>query len=44
MWRHTVRRLPQKNTTTMQRAVCDLLLIFGTDAGVYSHGDNTKQS
>jgi hypothetical protein len=43
MWQHTVRRLPQKNTTTMQRTVCGLLLIFGTDAGVYSHGDNTKQ-
>lgn len=43
MWRHTVRRLPQKNTTTMQRAVCGLLLIFGADAGVCSHGDNTKQ-
>ena len=43
MWRHTVRRLPQKNTTRMHRTVCGLLLIFGTDADVYSHGDNTKQ-
>jgi hypothetical protein len=34
---------PQKNTTRMQRTVCGLLLIFGTDAGIYSHGDNTKQ-
>ena len=43
MRQHTVRRLPQKNTTTMQRIVCGLLLI-GTDAGVHSHDDNTKRS
>jgi hypothetical protein len=44
MSRHTARRFPQENTMTISRMVCGLLLIFGTDAGVYSHGDNTKQS
>jgi hypothetical protein len=43
MPRHTVRRLPQENTITIRR-ICGLLLIFGTDAGVPSHADNTKQS
>jgi hypothetical protein len=44
MSRHTVRHFPQENTMTIRRIVCGLLLIFGIDAGVYSCGDNTKQS
>jgi hypothetical protein len=43
MWRHTVRRFRQENTTTIPRTVWGLLLIFGTDAGVHWHGDNTEQ-